>query len=153
MNVPSGDLKGKIKKSITPVNTYILSQHVLQMTVRSTLTVFVLSFFFFCQFGNFYFTYVFIVIFSPFYCKQHLVQTSTVNHNPSKLVFFFLSPYNINEINTKVWLVAWNIFLCGSRGSKTLFFRDFWTPELNRLRKQLTVLSPILEPRWNIFRR
>lgn len=26
------------------------------------------------------------------------------------------------------------------------FFRDFWTPELNRLRKQLTVLSPILNP-------
>lgn len=43
MNVSSADYK--IKKSITPFNTYILSQHVLQMMVQSTLTVFVLFFF------------------------------------------------------------------------------------------------------------
>lgn len=36
----------KIKKSITPCNTYILSQHILQMMVQSTLTVFVLYIFF-----------------------------------------------------------------------------------------------------------
>lgn len=45
----------KIKKSITPQNTYILSQHILQIMVQSTVTVFVLFFFSIWQMS----TYVF----------------------------------------------------------------------------------------------
>lgn len=72
----------KIKKSITPQNTYILSQHILQIMVQSTVTVFVLFFFSIWQMS----TYVFFFLFITIFCKQHLVQTSTVNHNPSKRV-------------------------------------------------------------------
>lgn len=50
----------KIKKSITPQNTYILSQHILQIMVQSTVTVFVLFFFF--NLAN-----VYLCFFFPFY--------------------------------------------------------------------------------------
>lgn len=63
----------KIKKSITPFNTYILSQHILQMMVQSTLTVFVLYIFFF-NLANVYFTYFFFFVcfFKPFFVNNIL---------------------------------------------------------------------------------
>lgn len=71
--------------------------------------------------------------FPGFFVNNILYKLAQWTTTPANL----LSSYNINKINTKVWLVAWNIF-SGSRGSKSWLI--LLTPELNILRKQLTVL-------------
>lgn len=62
----------KIKKSITPFNTYILSQHILQMMVQSTLTVFVLYIFFLIWQMSTLLMFFFVCFFKPFFVNNIL---------------------------------------------------------------------------------
>lgn len=113
-------------------NLVTLFKHLLGLLVQSTLQYLC---YIFTLFGN---CLGFVGFFFFAFCKQHLLQTSTVNHKPCNL---------LEHLQKRKWTILVGCSKSFAFEQEVFLKQDLlvkhWAPEFNIRRKQLTVFSSI----------